>query len=271
MEVPYVCVSIPSSSGHQFTGDRRPADRHPSAPVFQSLLHQGISLLLTVVSPGRPVIAGFQSLLHQGISLLDVETARQIAACHCFNPFFIRASVYCRGLRHPGQLPHRGFNPFFIRASVYWVPSTAAKFWVWKEFQSLLHQGISLLGVYIDFPGIFFNRRFNPFFIRASVYWRTAIRFPACKGQKCFNPFFIRASVYCKCLVNQLRSDKCVSIPSSSGHQFTGFQEPLVAQKNPPSFNPFFIRASVYWHSGVRWTPVIRLGFNPFFIRASVY
>ena len=39
-----------------------------------------------------------------------------------------------------------GFNPFFIRASVYCNSTEASVIALREAFQSLLHQGISLLG-----------------------------------------------------------------------------------------------------------------------------
>ena len=38
----------------------------------------------------------------------------------CFNPFLVRASVYCnRFVRTLARLCGKGFNPFLVRASVY--------------------------------------------------------------------------------------------------------------------------------------------------------
>ena len=63
------------------------------------------------------------------------------------------------------------FNPFFIRASVYWIAGRPyAELLAIALFQSLLHQGISLLGVSYAVSSSSSVRRFNPFFIRASVY-----------------------------------------------------------------------------------------------------
>ena len=139
-------VSIPSSSGHQFTAILRVGTRMLSPSVFQSLLHQGISLLLiTVVVDHHHLLRLFQSLLHQGISLLACSATRRNSKS--------------------------------------------------TSFQSLLHQGISLLG------GRFFC-------VRAPSF--------------CFNPFFIRASVYCVREAFRTARNSIVSIPSSSGHQFTG-------------------------------------------------
>ena len=69
-------VSIPSSSGHQFTGPRLPIDDFKNLSVFQSLLHQGISLLTASDLSQAVRLILFQSLLHQGISLLWVEGER---------------------------------------------------------------------------------------------------------------------------------------------------------------------------------------------------
>ena len=88
-------VSIPSSSGHQFTEDDLVRLSIIRLVEFQSLLHQGISLLgaihVSILAPS----GAFQSLLHQGISLLESKALNS-------------------GLQD-------------------------------SEFQSLLHQGISLL------------------------------------------------------------------------------------------------------------------------------
>ena len=121
--------------------------------AFQSLLHQGISLLGGLSAAIVQGQVGFQSLLHQGISLLFAHAlACWRLLARCFNPFFIRASVYCTS-RTPGDsTPISGFNPFFIRASVYWTPAAAA------------------VGAA---PPCF-----NPFFIRASVYWQGVGRLP---------------------------------------------------------------------------------------------
>ena len=166
-------VSIPSSSGHQFTADDFDALMTWGVNLFQSLLHQGISLLR---GPGRGIVMG----------LWDVSIPS--SSGHQFT-----------GGHHEKIGAYRlGFNPFFIRASVYWaslvsvarrnpcvvsIPSSSGhQFTVVRltpgdvidlpEFQSLLHQGISLLAELVRTrPG---------------------------------------------------RSVDFVSIPSSSGHQFTG-------------------------------------------------
>ena len=267
-------VSIPSSSGHQFTVKAR---NSPTSGLgvgfnpffirasvyccafcgftarnccrsFQSLLHQGISLLNNTPADLLEEEVLFQSLLHQGISLLLSRCRLQgPTAGVCFNPFFIRASVYCVALFVLADAIEAGFNPFFIRASVY------------------CHAGR--------------NRQtaggccFNPFFIRASVYW------PAAPGRAglCADAFqsLLHQGISLLHAVAQRgvgAPGHPVSIPSSSGHQFTGkaYLEFVYDQK--VGFNPFFIRASVYWicPPGMRSGPA-RCRFNPFFIRASVY
>ena len=139
----------------------------------------------------------FQSLLHQGISLLPFPCARRRpASCPSFNPFFIRASVYWITSDALSLKCSICFNPFFIRASVYCIGANAQSLALSFSFQSLLHQGISLLReeedgshtyhVFVSIPSssghqftdgmaarnvVFPALRFNPFFIRASVYW----------------------------------------------------------------------------------------------------
>ena len=64
-----------------------------------------------------------------------------------------------------------------------------------ETFQSLLSQGISLL---VPKAQSLQSRtpRFNPFLVRASVYWDYG-RPPGICWHRCFNPFLVRASVYC--------------------------------------------------------------------------
>ena len=214
-------VSIPSSSGHQFTGRAaapvlrlaRPrfnpffirasvyCGASCTAPVccgatFQSLLHQGISLLIRHrrdMPAGRH--CGFQSLLHQGISLLKAPVAgrrpRRLGVSipsssgHQFTASGVgglaggaksvsipSSSGHQFTGRHcpSGRRRRRGFNPFFIRASVYWLSLRRHGLSCTATFQSLLHQGISLLQCrpVLDERSQYLG--FNPFFIRASVY-----------------------------------------------------------------------------------------------------
>ena len=132
------------------------------------------------------------------------------------------------------MVPRRGFNPFFIRASVYWAARRSVRGRTPSTFQSLLHQGISLLGSVGPILAAAHGDCFNPFFIRASVYCSTqGTRLPA--GFFCsFNPFFIRASVYCLSHIHlPLCLTTLVSIPSSSGHQFTARKGIEVKTKIP--------------------------------------
>ena len=95
-----ICVSIPSSSGHQFT----------EAPggAFRGLFY-AVSI---PSSSGHQFTEWWKS----GSDVDEFES---------FNPFFIRASVYCmRFIRQEYYGSIYSFNPFFIRASVYWP---------WKE------------------------------------------------------------------------------------------------------------------------------------------
>ena len=304
MERDGVLVSIPSSSGHQFTGiSRKTCPRRPSPP-FQSLLHQGISLLTCLASCNckdaqicfNPFFirasvycvcraacaaisarASFQSLLHQGISLLGQgQQSRRRSVDLRFNPFFIRASVYCVAIATSPRvrfklafqsLLHQGisllvaniatrndwlscFNPFFIRASVYCVRFVAPRTPTALRFNPFFIRASVYCERALGREILRHGRCFNPFFIRASVYWQCADFHHLPHSALGFNPFFIRASVYCMrlrpfqaCLLH------CVSIPSSSGHQFTGCAS-LPRRRHPAlGFNPFFIRASVYWVS----------------------
>ena len=113
-----------------------------------------------------------------------------------FNPFFIRASVYCG--RHPGRRYRcrRSFNPFFIRASVYWTP-TGNNRARWQAVVSIPSSSGHQFTVNEALEAqLGFQRRFNPFFIRASVYC-VPIDEAHVLDAFGFNPFFIRASVYC--------------------------------------------------------------------------
>ena len=98
-------------------------------------------------------------------------------------------------------------------------------------FQSLLHQGISLLlaadskrhgvSVWVSIPSSSGHQFTAP-------CWRDH----PYSGGYSFNPFFIRASVYWTCPpLATARAWRRVSIPSSSGHQFTGMiSSPNIAQ-----------------------------------------
>ena len=89
--------------------------------MFQSLLSQGISLLAGPAGPAGGAGTAFQSLLSQGISLLKHRVLTvEYQFSECFNPFLVRASVYC------------------VEETVQEIPFPRA-------FQSLLSQGISLL------------------------------------------------------------------------------------------------------------------------------
>ena len=297
-------VSIPSSSGHQFTAQSngslanrsndgfnpffirasvywmtRPENGGKDKHEFQSLLHQGISLLVCgQLGFGRIRMGWFQSLLHQGISLLPCSRAlKKRLLC----PVSIPSSsghqftvLGRRALQHgifrvsiPSSSGHQftvppqpnlrqrdclfGFNPFFIRASVYCWDCKTIRRQTASAFQSLLHQGISLLGSggggsmmggspsfqsllhqgISLLPGRRLQRqrqdrqgRFNPFFIRASVYCRSAASRSATQGGRVSIPSSSGHQFTEGRLSLEGRGVVHVSIPSSSGHQFTGTQ-----------------------------------------------
>ena len=113
------------------------------------------------------------------------------------------------------------FNPFFIRASVYWERLSAGHKGFTIEFQSLLHQGISLLS-----------------------------------PEK---PYGNHGSYG-------------VSIPSSSGHQFTGVYEVVEREDGTFEFQSLLHQGiSLLLAIGSDFRKGSRPSFNPFFIRASVY
>ena len=188
-------VSIPSSSGHQFTDKES-----------------------------------------ESLAVTDERVSIPSSSGHQFTELYKRFWTMQERL---------SFNPFFIRASVYWISCQK----IWRDYR----------------------RRFNPFFIRASVYCRSTGR-SAATTAPCFNPFFIRASVYWRQQPENCIWIWCkVSIPSSSGHQFTAFLWTRTRFSSNWRFNPFFIRASVYWSKRTACAVATKYGFNPFFIRASVY
>ena len=141
-----MCVSIPSSSGHQFT-------------------------VLQVLSLRAYVRKRFQSLLHQGISLL---LGRLCTGAACDRP---------------------RFNPFFIRASVYCVPLT-----VRKGAQSRLVSIPSSSG-----------HQFTEVLRNLFTGLLLAVSIPSSSGHQFTGPLTWRQSL----------TMFTVSIPSSSGHQFT--------------------------------------------------
>ena len=139
-----------------------------------------------------------------------------------------------------------GFNPFFIRASVYCAPLALALARLELRFQSLLHQGISLLFAEASLLRRIWKFRFNPFFIRASVYWE---KISSTLDWSSF-PFqsLLHQGISLLLAVGQAHEPEnvSVSIPSSSGHQFTALVQQCLSFGGSFCFNPFFIRASVY-------------------------
>ncbi len=239
--------------------------------MFQSLLHQGISLLLMDDNPAAIWVWKFQSLLHQGISLLDDEFFDQSigfidtvsipsSSGHQFTGLRVFRSSF--GIELFQSLLHQGISLLRVRPAralsrirdVSIPSSSGHQFTAVSRlliqagvpvFQSLLHQGISLLGAKcakstwniaaVSIPSSS-GHQFTGFRRGASGWW----------DRGSFNPFFIRASVYCVAYgIYLIAGVNGVSIPSSSGHQFTAWMYPL-GNSRPPCFNPFFIRASVY-------------------------
>ena len=228
-------VSIPSSSGHQFTG--RAVKKNPGEIyMFQSLLHQGISLLVAPDVGLERLLPVFQSLLHQGISLLVGYDASIGDAA--------------RGVSIPSSSGHQ-----------FTVVDMGVENNLFAAFQSLLHQGISLLVVPVPHGRRRHRRRFNPFFIRASVYW-TALLAKQGLSLQGFNPFFIRASVYWALMpfALQVVPDR-VSIPSSSGHQFTARRNANLNKIEIPEFQSLL-------HQGIS---LLGLQFGPQFRRPELW
>ena len=117
--------------------------------LFQSLLSQGISLLQNANEGFAERLSEFQSLLSQGISLLPkVAVDNDTEIVGGFNPFLVRASVYCMERLLLWNCTRLFcFNPFLVRASVYWSSFVGSGSRLSWPFQSLLSQGISLLRV----------------------------------------------------------------------------------------------------------------------------
>ena len=167
-----LAVSIPSSSGHQFTAYSRRGTTSWTSAGFQSLLHQGISLL--------------QEATEQEFEL-HVQVSIPSSSGHQFTGNSLAG----------GWIPALGgFNPFFIRASVYWLRAMQSPArHMPLLFQSLLHQGISLLA-YIGPLSLPENARFQSLLHQGISL--LGVRTPAKRA-----------------------GTETVSIPSSSGHQFT--------------------------------------------------
>ena len=263
-------VSIPSSSGHQFTGLR-----HLFLPPFRGMRFNPFFIRASVYCGATGCFGArctpFQSLLHQGISLLDFRLARrkreyalvsipsssghQFTDVQAGNPP-LRVQALFQSLLHQGisllqferrrrvlvhlefqSLLHQGIS--LLHTSAFIVDPKLV------PFQSLLHQGISLL--HQSVRGVFLN------VISVSIPSSSGHQFtgilclePDSDIGNGFNPFFIRASVYCFSECHLWLEGKLVSIPSSSGHQFTEPAAPRTPTGILLRFNPFFIRASVY-------------------------
>ena len=139
----------------------------------------------------------------------------------CFNPFFIRASVYCQdNCAAIGSIVF-SFNPFFIRASVYWFWLTTGGTQTKLRFQSLLHQGISLLPPYPNASPMAF-RVFQSLLHQGISLLRLNPCDPACTICGAFQSLLHQGISLLRLAVPACPSSlRPVSIPSSSGHQFT--------------------------------------------------
>ena len=115
--------------------------------AFQSLLHQGISLLHCDGASNRMLPAEVSIPSSSGHQFTaPMHQAEETHDLFRFNPFFIRASVYCS----------RGWPGHPLRLERVSIPSSSGhqfteyhmqdgSWFIWNPFQSLLHQGISLL------------------------------------------------------------------------------------------------------------------------------
>ena len=239
-------VSIPSSSGHQFT-EPAPGSGSRTRPKFQSLLHQGISLLWpwTATAPACPPPVSIPSSSGHQFTASAPPDGRSCPRRR-FNPFFIRASVYCAPSGDSGDIarevsiPSSSGHQFTgnlqglcrpCHQAVSIPSSSGHQFTVLRvgglavrdatAFQSLLHQGISLLAA-----------------AEAARAEKSARAFQSLLHQG------ISLLLLTFFMIHP--AEDSVSIPSSSGHQFT---ECMVFQNDLQyllRFNPFFIRASVY-------------------------
>ncbi len=89
--------------------------------LFQSLLHQGISLLEILTFLKKQLWSAFQSLLHQGISLLvKLLTLNSTPSRIVSIPSSSGHQFTVRKMTVAKDVQQFSFNPFFIRASVYW-------------------------------------------------------------------------------------------------------------------------------------------------------
>ena len=168
-----------------------------------------------------------------------------------------------------------GFNPFLVRASVYCeTRRTKDLYSLVMAFQSLLSQGISLLEFHLSDGQMGFVKGFNPFLVRASVY--CASWADRSKGESLwsFNPFLVRASVYCRNRGSARSVDKRAGQFQSLLSQGISLLTRPTGTRSPTpsrSFNPFLVRASVYWVNEITGEEEEGNGFNPFLVRASVY
>ena len=190
----------------------------------------------------------FQSLLHQGISLLNAFPDTQVgrdtfvsipsSSGHQFTGMIDPRDTRTSGdVSIPSSSGHQFTAAILMIARAGWA----------RSFQSLLHQGISLLGYgpvskqggrgKVSIPSSS-GHQFTGMPLPTRSRKGISVSIPSSSGHQ----FTGR-----RLSGGNNREMKTVSIPSSSGHQFTGRQGPAIPW--PPGkygFNPFFIRASVY-------------------------
>ena len=249
-------VSIPSSSGHQFTGPRLGNETRGGNPV------------------SIPSSSGHQFTV-------GAYSTKTCARSSGFNPFFIRASVYWlenhsalpstagyvsipsssghqfteSPRRHPGcrrgrvSIPSSSGHQFtgvrfakvrLVARSVS-IPSSSG-----HQFTVQRHSGVSWCPVI----------RFNPFFIRASVYCCAAVKCTVVVGCKWFQSL-LHQGISLLAGLFVLKNIACgsVSIPSSSGHQFT---EEM--QTSPPEIGGFKFQSLL--HQGISLLEKCRVVWN---------
>ena len=186
----------------------------------------------------------FQSLLHQGISLLDRRIQQVFARIegvvsipsssgHQFTGHRVHS---LHGDRIMVSIPSSSGHQFTARAYQGHGPERGL------SFQSLLHQGISLLfSCCRSWRGTTAGVSIPSSSGHQFTEYSSSFRYAVVEGG--FNPFFIRASVYWQSQVAEIETPQDVSIPSSSGHQFTarfpGFTTQIRTAMLPnPTNNP---------------------------------
>ena len=215
--------------------------------VFQSLLHQGISLLRTGMAPWRPGAASVSIPSSSGHQFTDHGGTQAAPAAR-------RVSI-------PSSSGHQftviGWPLSWLVSPMVSIPSSSghqftgggmdvAQAATLAGFQSLLHQGISLLPVLRHWADIWHSLWFQSllhqgisllaFNLAPILNLEADVSIPSSSGHQFTGD----------CCAIRIPQGRRVSIPSSSGHQFTEIHSANARQTAEKGFNPFFIRASVY-------------------------